>query len=153
MVFRLTVVSLLYQFLQAVIVVEAAEEAEVGEVGVEEVGVGAVGVVVVVVEALVGPGAVRMSSSNLTDILVSSSPRVKTIYLSQRTLSLEKVFMARSGYLSKAASKTRRSNIAYGILSGVNWQRVYWVVWIGFSLNLEKRSYTSVLLVARVSVT
>ena len=118
---------------------------------VEVVGV-VPGVVVEVVEALgVVPGVVRRLYSSLIDILVFSSPKGKTISSSRRTWSQEKVFMVRSEYLSRAASVTQKSSIAYGILSGVSWQRVYWVAWTRFSSNLEKRYYISVQLAARVS--
>lgn len=121
---------------------------------VEEIAGEVVGVVVEVVEALEeAPGEVQRSSSSLTDILAFSSPRAKTISLSRRTLSPEKVFMARSGYQLKAVSTTRRSSIAYGILSGASWQPVYWAVWIRFLSSLERRFCTLVQLVARVSVT
>jgi hypothetical protein len=136
----------------AVVVVEVSKVV-VGEVEIAavEVEVVAVEVAVVVVEApVVEPKAVRRLFSSPIDIQVSSLPRGKTIYLSRRTLSQEKVCMVRSGYPLKAVSMTRRSNIACGILSGVSWQQVYWAVWIRFSLNLERRFYTSVLLAARV---
>lgn len=138
------------QSVQVVVVVEASKVV-VGEVEIAAVGVEVVGVVAVVVEApAVEPGAVRRLFSNLIDIQVSSSPRGKTIYLSRRTLSQEKVFMVKNGYPLKVVSTTQRLSIAYGILSGVSWQQVYWVVWIRFLLNLEGRFCTSVLLAARV---
>jgi hypothetical protein len=142
--------AFLNQSLQVVVVVEVSKVV-VGEVEIAAVGVEVVGVVAVVVEApAVEPGAVRRSFSNLIDIQVSSSLRGKTIYLSRRTLSQEKVFMVKNGYPLKVASTTQRSSIAYGILSGVSWQQVYWAVWIRFLLNPEGRFCTSVLLAARV---
>lgn len=121
---------------------------------VVEVAAVVVGAVVEVVEAQgAEPGVVQRSSSSLIGTPVFSSPKGKTISLSQRISFLEKVFMARSGYPSKAALTTRRSSIVYGIPSGVSWQQVFWVVWGKFLLNPERRSCTSVLLAARVSVT
>jgi len=143
----LTIFFVLEQSLQVVLVVEVSKVVD----EVEVVGV-VPGVVVEVVEALgVVPGVVRRLYSSLIDILVFSSPKGKTISSSRRTWSQEKVFMVRSEYLSRAASTTQKSSIAYGILSGVSWQRVYWVAWIRFSSNLEKRYYISVQLAARVS--
>lgn len=40
----------------------------------------------------------------------------------------------------------QKSNIESGILSDQNWQLVSWVVWIIFISPLERRSFTSVLL-------
>ncbi len=122
-------------------VTAADEEAEAGVP--HEAGV------VVVVDVAV-PEEAPTPSSNPTDTLVSSSPKAKSTSSSRKTSSQANLCTERNGYLSRAASTVPRSSTGCGILSGVNWLLGSWVVWMIFSLRLEKRCCISVLRAERV---
>ena len=77
------------------------------------------------------------------------------VEFASETLHLVNPSMAKNASLSNLAPRTthlhlptatqplqpRKQNTAYGILSGQNWQLVYWVDWTRFSFAQESRFY------------
>ncbi len=110
------------------------------------------------------PNAYSFAFRNLIVILVSSSlVAVRRIFLSPRTLHRVNPSTARSAspltllpHLASMAmpilSQTPRRNIESGILSGLSWQRVYWVVWISSTYDQVQKYCTLVRHQERASV-
>ena len=102
-------------------------------------------------EAVEEPKEAQTLFLNLTDMLVSSLPKAKTICWSPKILSPANLYMAKNGYLSKVAWKARKLNIVFGIHSVASWLLEFWVDWMIFSLNLVEKFFILVLRAERVS--
>ena len=143
------------QALQVVVVEEfqSAAVTEADEVEDEVLPLEVVVDVVVQGAAEAAQRAVRTLSSNLTDILVFSSPKARRACWSRRTWSLESLSTARRGFRLTEALMVRRSNTVCGILSVRSWLLVSLAVWTTFSSSLARRFSTLVPPVVPVFLT